>query len=50
MAIEGILLILAIGVLLGMKFGRWRAENLRARSDMHKVWNARKGYRKGPFY
>ena len=47
---EAFVLILAIGVMLGIGIGRWWAEIRRARSDMHKVWNARKGYRKGPFY
>ncbi|MGQ0718335.1 MAG: hypothetical protein ACT4NP_13705 [Pseudonocardiales bacterium] len=37
------LIILGIGG--GMTLGRWRAERLRARRDMHNVWAGKDKYR-----
>jgi membrane protein YqaA with SNARE-associated domain len=37
----------ASGWFLGRSFGRWRAENRRARFDQDRIWSARKNYRKG---
>ncbi|MBV9013339.1 MAG: hypothetical protein JO272_15080 [Pseudonocardiales bacterium] len=39
------LVLLVMAGFAGMYFGRWRAENRRARRDMKNVWNRRKGYR-----
>jgi hypothetical protein len=42
---EVLWVMLGLGGLLGFFVGRWTAETRRARSDMDKVWNARRGYR-----
>jgi hypothetical protein len=39
-------LMLALGGFLGFFVGRWSAETHRARSDMSRVWQGRKGYRR----
>jgi hypothetical protein len=40
-------LMLVIGVFIGWWLGRRTAENRRARTDMDRVWDARKNYRDG---
>jgi hypothetical protein len=45
MQTEAMLLILALGVFIGFSVGRWWAEQQRARSDMRRVWDTRRGYR-----
>jgi hypothetical protein len=42
---EALVLVLALGGLLGFFVGRWRAENRRARFDMERTWQGRRGYR-----
>jgi hypothetical protein len=37
--------VLALGLFVGFLIGRWSAETFRARSDMSRVWEGRKGYR-----
>lgn len=44
------LIILALGVILGYYLGRSRAERLRAKSDMRKAWDSRQSHRNGPFH
>jgi hypothetical protein len=40
-------IMLAIGTVPGYYFGRWTAENGRARFDQEKVWDSRHKYRDG---
>ena len=42
--------ILAVGMLLGFWVGRWWGETRRARYDMKRTWDGRKGYRDGPYH
>jgi hypothetical protein len=42
---EVLWVMLGLGGLLGSFVGRWSAESRRARSDMDRVWNTRRGYR-----
>jgi hypothetical protein len=42
---EALWLMLALGALFGFFVGRWSAETRRARHDMGKVWEGRRGYR-----
>lgn len=36
---------LLVGLLVGYYFGRWRAENRRARYDQDRIWRSRRDYR-----
>jgi hypothetical protein len=42
---ETMLIMVGIGLWLGYYLGRWRAENRRARYDMDRTWDGRRGYR-----
>ncbi|MGH3719989.1 MAG: hypothetical protein ACRDRI_14345 [Pseudonocardiaceae bacterium] len=39
----GMLMLVGVG---GWYVGRWRAENRRAHFDEHRIWHARKNYRR----
>jgi hypothetical protein len=40
-----LLVLIGIGCVLGFFIGRWRTENRRARVDMKRTWEGRRGYR-----
>jgi hypothetical protein len=40
-----LLVLIGIGCVFGFFFGRWRTENRRARYDMVRTWEGRRGYR-----
>ncbi|MFP5021932.1 hypothetical protein [Pseudonocardia phyllosphaerae] len=46
MSLTFIIFLLFLGGVLGFFAGQKSAEDGRARSDMRKTWNGRKGYRK----
>jgi hypothetical protein len=43
---EGLWLVLALGAILGFYIGRWWSEVQRGRSDMRRMWNARRDGRR----
>lgn len=46
MDITAVIGLVVVGMVLGFYLGRWHAEISRARIDMRRAWEGRRGYRR----